>query len=117
MNTQDPASLPPHVVQLEGEVTFTEALEMVANYANIASVHLSAEECALTFGVRGIASPNTAKTVAIIYMSLPHAKRLVAALGNSIKIYEDNFGLIITDAIEKLSDEARARIVVQRRAQ
>jgi hypothetical protein len=76
-------------------------------YTNIASISATPEEFSMHFGIRKKKDPNHGIGVAMIYMSLPHAKRLAEAMAKAIHSHEQTFGEIITDPANRLTGEGR----------
>jgi hypothetical protein len=79
---------------------FVDEREMKTTYANLPRIHQTAEEVFVDFGVQ-VAQPNQQGQPQImlkvqdrVIMSYPTAKRLVNALGQLIKRYEQQFGEI-----------------------
>lgn len=76
-------------------------------YANIASIHATPEEVIIHFGLRTEGDEERGAGIAKIYLSLPHAKRLMGALLSVINHYERNFGAIPDDPAKLLTAEGR----------
>lgn len=74
-------------------------------------IQVTPEEVSLNFAQRHMDDPNQGDSVVIVYTSLHHAKRLAYALLQSLKGYEESFGEIQTDMMERLKPEARERII------
>jgi hypothetical protein len=91
------------------DIIITDDPGQVVTYADQVKAIASPEEFILHFGLRKVEEPNTAKGVAKIYLSPPHAKRLALALAQVIEGYEKNFGKIETDPASRLTPEARNR--------
>ena len=73
-------------------------------YANLCQVVFSPEEVLLRFALRNLERPSEAQPVASIYMSLPHVKRLIAALVRSLLKHEKRYGEIEMDILRKLAE-------------
>jgi hypothetical protein len=80
--------------------------EQKITYANLGQVSVSPEEVVLHFGIRTNES-NVANGVAKIYLSLPHAKRLVIAWASLIQQHEELFGEINLDPTTRLTPKGK----------
>jgi Protein of unknown function (DUF3467) len=92
------------------EVQLRDTRDQFVSYSNLASVTMTPEEAILTFGMRDVDSPNTGTTIAKLYISPAHAKRLAAALARIVQGYEETFGEIAADPIDRLSKGARQKL-------
>lgn len=81
----------------------------VAIYANFANVLSSAEEFILRFCHRSLEEGERPREVVRVYLSLGHAKRLMAAMSTTIERHELMFGEIKTP---ELTEEGK-RLVKQ----
>lgn len=86
------------------DVVFTSSPDTYTGYANIARTMLTPEEAIFSFGLRDPEDPAKAVTLATIYMSLPHLKRLSASLPQLIAQHESIFGEIPADADARLTE-------------
>ena len=59
----------------------------------------------MIFALREVNNPTEANSVAKIYFSLPHLKRIAGVLVETITEHEKYFGKIITDIEDRLSPE------------
>ena len=91
-------------------VEMKDGTGQLVGYANLISIITTAEEVILHFGERGMEDPNKGIGFAKIYLSLPHAKRLVGALMRTLKNHEGIFGEIIADPAKQLTPEALKRL-------
>ena len=64
------------------------------SYANFFLVTTGPEEFMLSFGVRGGGDANTAKLADRIIVSPRNFKRIAAAAGQALRLYEERFGTI-----------------------
>lgn len=88
------------------EPIIIDNLEQKITYATNAQVSVSPEEVTLHFGLR-TGEPNEANGVAKIYLSLPHAKRLVIAWGALLEQHEELFGEINLDPTKRLTPKGK----------
>lgn len=77
----------------------------ITTYANTVGMLFGADELLLHFALRSETDPTKGLGVAKIYLSLPHAKRMVKALSKGIEEIEKLFGEIVADPAEKLTAE------------
>lgn len=89
-------------------ITIERTGDEFRSYANHVGITLTAEEVALTFALRNPEEAN-AEAVSIIYLSLPHMKRLARVLANSVEQYEQVFGTITEDAADQILPEVREK--------
>lgn len=85
----------------------SQTIRVYSNYAGLSS---TAEEFMLRFGERDLKDPNKVTEVVRVYLSFPHAKRLVVAMARSLQAYEEVFGEITADPIEALSPETKKKL-------
>lgn len=78
-------------------------------YSNYAGLATTPEEFILRFGERDLKNARVVE-VARVYLSFPHAKRLVIAMARSLKAHEEIFGEIIADPLNALSPDLKKRI-------
>ncbi len=97
-------------VRASKRVSMKESPNQFVGYSNVVAVNISAEETILLFGLREHQNPDQANSVAKLYISPAHAKRLAKTLAGVIETYEETFGEIIADPLERMSPEARAKI-------
>lgn len=97
----------PELRQTGGEVKFIDSQDDFAGYANVNFLSIGAEEAIIRFGRRNPSIPEQASTVAIIYLSLAHFKRMSIALAALINQYEELFGEIVIDEVTNLSDKGK----------
>jgi Protein of unknown function (DUF3467) len=81
-----------------------------ATYVNVCNVLVSPEELFLHFGQQSAENLEEAAHVMRVCMSLPHAKRLLRALANTIQVYENTFGPVVADVEDRLTPEAREQL-------
>lgn len=86
--------------------------ETVRLYSNYAAVSATPEEVILRFCQRDMKDPNRVIEIARVFLSLPHAKRLVIAMGRSLKSYEEIFGEVPADPVQTLTPEVRKKLGV-----
>ena len=79
-------------------------------YSNYAALAVTPEEFILRFGERNLKDPNKIIEAARVYLSLPHAKRLVIAMARSLKAHEETFGEIVTDPVASLDAETKKKL-------
>ena len=92
-------------VQIEIKVDETVATGVFSNFANITH---SAEEYILDFlFINPTPPPGFGKLVSRVIMTPGHAKRILLALSNNIKNYEDKFGEI---KISSIPEEIKEKI-------
>ncbi len=82
-------------------------------YTNVASLAISAEEVVIRFGLTDPNNPEAPNSLARVYMTPAHAKRLSNALIITINQYESNFGIIEANPDNLLTPEARNKIEVE----
>lgn len=92
------------------EVVIKENPNEFSAYANINAISVTPEEVVFNFGVRDVNNPNEAKSVAKIYLSLPHAKRIALVLTEVLTNYERMFGEILPEAHMRLTEEGLKRV-------
>jgi hypothetical protein len=97
----------------EPEPEPTPTPQTVHLYANYTALTASPEEFILRFCLRDFNDPSKATELARVFVSLGHAKRLVIALARSIKSYEELFGEITADPLQRLTPEGRTRLGVK----
>ncbi len=78
--------------------------QQFVGYATDTGISITAEEVVLHFGLRSSGPDPLASVmgVAKLYLSLPHTKRLVAALVRSLESYESTLGEIDADPNARL---------------
>lgn len=82
-------------------------------YSNFAGIAATPEEFILRFGERDLKDHNKVIEAARVYLSFPHAKRLVIAMARSLKAHEEVFGEIIPDPITGLSAEVKKKLGIE----
>lgn len=82
-------------------------------YANYTSLTATPEEFILRFCLRDLNDPTKATELARVFVTLPHAKRLVSAIARSIKAYEEIFGDVPVDPIQHLTPAGRIKLGVE----
>jgi hypothetical protein len=97
-------------IQTSAEVDFDDATADQIIYSNVATVVLSPDDCVITLGVRDPDEPSKALTVAKVFLSIPHAKRLAITLGGVMRAYEEAFGTIVANPEEMLTPEFKERL-------
>lgn len=97
----------PELRQSGGEVEFVDSQNDFAGYANVNLMSIGSEEAMIRFGRRNPSAPEQASTVAIIYLSLVHFKRMSIALTTLVGQYEEIFGEIVIDEVSNLSDKGK----------
>lgn len=93
------------IIQKKGAEVVEKGTNEITAYANMASIMFGVEEVIIHFGLRNTDDLNKGVGVAKIYMTPQHAKRLAAALSNSVQNIEGIFGEIIADPMSKLTPE------------
>lgn len=94
---------------LEHTMNIEDSPRQFVCYSNVATVLMTPEEIVLHFGERKSEDFTKGTGLAKIYISLSHGKRLAAALLKSIKLFEEDFGEIPIQPLERLTPEGRKR--------
>jgi hypothetical protein len=87
-----------------------QTLRVYCNYAGMAA---TPEEFILRFCDRDLDDSNKATEIVRVFLSLPHAKRLVIAMARALKGYEEIFGEIKADLVTGLSEESKTKLGVK----
>jgi len=82
----------------------------VGVYANLCNIQVTPEECILHFGQRKMEDPMQGVSVVRVFLSLPHAKRLVAALAQTLQRHEGRHGEIPDDLLEHVPPEVLSQL-------
>jgi hypothetical protein len=77
----------------------------ITSYANLVGMVFGVDDVLLHFALRTEGDPTKAVGVAKIYLSLPHAKRIVTALKNGLEQIEKLVGEIVEDPAGKYTPE------------
>ncbi len=85
----------------------------LVNYATLTQVKTGLEEIALHFGHTDEDNALSGQGFAKIYLSVPHAKRLLVVLQSSISDYEKIFGEIIADPTQRITAEGRQFVTIE----
>ncbi len=96
-----PINVSPQIVDTPGEQVF---------YANAASMRISPEEIMLQHGLVNHNDPTQSPSIARVYMSPGHAKRLMLMLNETISHYENLFGNIHANPEDLITAEGRKRL-------
>ena len=94
------------------DVVITDSPSEFISYASVSGVAVSADDVMIHFGLRRTDKANEADGVAKVFISLPHAKRLMLVFIELLKEYEIIFGEIQTEAEKRLTEEGLKRFQV-----
>jgi hypothetical protein len=92
------------------EIDFNSSPNEFVGYSNLNAISITAEEAIFHFGVRRAETPNVADGIAKIFLSLPHAKRVMLVLMSLISEHERLFGAIELDISKRLTEDGRKRV-------
>jgi hypothetical protein len=92
------------------DVKIKDSPHQIDCYANVNGITVTPEEVILNFALRDQDNPVVAKSVAKIYLSLPHAKRIAIVLGQILMEYEQVFGEIQPEPLARLTEEGKKRL-------
>ena len=92
------------------DVEIVDNPEEFVTYANINRMYLTPEEGVFHYALRIPETPNRAKSMAKIYLSIPHVKRIAIGLVSLIQQYEAIFGEIPPEPEARLTEEGRKHL-------
>ncbi len=98
------------LTEIPKDVTIYDSPGQVTTYATVSGITVTAEEAVLHFAVRRQGTPNEADGTVKVFLSLPHAKRIMLVLATLLKEYEQIFGEVYPDANMRLTEEGRKRL-------
>lgn len=89
------------------DVTIHDSPSQFVAYSNVNGVSFTPEEAVMNFALRRQSDPTQADGVVKVYLSLPHAKRIMLVLAQLVEQYEQIFGEILLEPHQRLTDEGR----------
>lgn len=97
-------------LKISKETKMVDSPGEFVGYSNFASIGVSNDDVIFHFGLRDSQNPQEGKGIAKIYVGLAHAKRISKALSKSLASFEELFGEIIPDPVERLTPEKRKQL-------
>lgn len=91
----------PQIVTTPGDAVF---------YTNTAGVQISPEEIVLQFGLINRDNPSQSPSLARVFMSPGHAKRLLFLLNATIVQYESVFGVVAANPEDLITPDGRKKL-------
>jgi len=93
------------VIQPGATVVIEDSPNELTTYANLVGLLFGTEEVLFHFALRTPNDPNRGVGVAKIYVTLPHAKRMLKTLSDGIEGIEKLIGEIVADPGSKIPPE------------
>ncbi len=95
------------------QATITDNPNQPITYSNMCGVQFGPEDVMLQFAIRDAANPNHGFAVSRVYSNVSNMKRLIFILNKALKDYEDVFGEVPFDPIQRVTPEGMRRIQEQ----
>lgn len=99
--------MPTEMKDFPNDVAIHDSPSQFVTYSNVNGISFTPEEAVMNFARRRQSDPTQADGVAKIYLSLPHAKRIMIVLAQLVEQYEQIFGEILLEPHQRLTEEGR----------
>ena len=96
-----------------GSTLITDNPNQPIIYTNMCGVQFGPEDVLLQFAIRDTSERNNGYAVGRVYSNMSNMKRLIFILNKSLKEFEDLFGEIPMDVMERITPEGKRRMQEQ----